>query len=99
MKMSPLNAVMFHAASGTQTTTPLPAEAALAEPSQAAPQNAAVDASKLVICLDVASQRFVQMLIEPGSQSVLRRFPHEGQLVFSRGVSAYLDTLSRKTDV
>ena len=48
---------------------------------------------RLTIEFDEASQRFVQTLLEGGSEEILRRYPNEGQLAFSRGVSAYVRAL------
>jgi hypothetical protein len=45
--------------------------------------------------LDEASGRFVQELLDPASNEILRAFPDESQLAFSRGVRAYLDAISR----
>jgi hypothetical protein len=50
---------------------------------------------RLRIEFDVAAERFVQTLVDPTSQSVLRRFPAENQLAFSRGVNAYMAALQR----
>lgn len=44
----------------------------------------------LVIEFDGAAERFVQTLIDPTDKSVLRRFPAEDQIAFSRGVNAYM---------
>lgn len=52
-------------------------------------------APKLTIEFDDAAGRFVQTLIDPTNQSVLRRFPAEYQLAFSRGVNAYMAALLR----
>ena len=46
--------------------------------------------SKLVIEFDQASQRFVQTLLDDVAHEILRRYPDEGQLAFSRGVNAYV---------
>ncbi len=43
----------------------------------------------LTIELDAAAQHFVQTLIDPASASLLRRYPAENQLAFSRGVHAF----------
>jgi uncharacterized FlaG/YvyC family protein len=44
----------------------------------------------LRIELDEAAGCFVQTLTDPNTHEVLRRFPHESQLAFSRAVRAYL---------
>ena len=46
--------------------------------------------SKLVIEFDQASQRFVQTLLDDAAHEILRRYPDEAQLAFSRGVNAYV---------
>lgn len=53
-------------------------------------------APRLVIERDEASQRFVQTLIDPANDSVVRRYPHEAELAFARGVNAYLHALARR---
>lgn len=53
-------------------------------------------APTLVIELDQASQRFVQTLIDEGARTVLRRYPNEEQLAFSRGVNAYVSAMRLK---
>jgi hypothetical protein len=44
----------------------------------------------LIIELDQSAQRFVQTLVDPATGAVLRRYPDEIQLTFSRGVAAYV---------
>ena len=46
--------------------------------------------SKLVIEFDQDSQRFVQTLLDDVARTILRSYPDEGQLAFSRGVHAYV---------
>lgn len=50
--------------------------------------------AELTIEFDEASERFVQTLVDPANQSVLRRYPAENQLAFSRGINAYMTALS-----
>lgn len=50
---------------------------------------------KLVIAFDEPSQRFVQMLVDETAHTILRRYPNEGQLAFSRGVNAYERAMRR----
>jgi hypothetical protein len=45
---------------------------------------------RVVIELDQAAERFVQTLFDGMSDTVLRRYPDEGQLAFSRGINAYV---------
>ena len=54
--------------------------------------------SKLVIEFDQPSQRFVQTLLDDVTHTILRRYPDEGQLAFSRGVNAYVRAM-RQTQV
>jgi hypothetical protein len=61
----------------------------------AAPQSSLAPA-RLVIELDAAAERFVQTLVDGVSDTVLRRYPNEGQLAFSRGVNAYLAAMARR---
>jgi hypothetical protein len=72
-----------HAASGPEANHAQAREAA-------APKTA-----RLVIELDEASARFVRTLIDNESASVLRRYPSDGQIEFSRGVAAYLAAIQR----
>ena len=61
----------------------------------AAPQPRSLLASRLVIELDAAAARFVQMRIGD-DDLVVRRYPDERQLAFSRGVNAYLAAVTRR---
>jgi hypothetical protein len=49
---------------------------------------------RLIIELDEAAERFVQTLVD--GVDVLRRYPDEAQLAFSRGVNAYMAALARR---
>lgn len=100
MNVSPLLSHPRAAATAkAATTTPAPAQAA--SPAAPEPERATLAAPQtlvapwLLIELDKASNRFVQTLVDPSSQSVLRRFPNEGQLAFSRGVNAYMKALGQ----
>ena len=62
---------------------------------RAAQRDASNPPPKLTIELDTASRRFVQTLFDGGSEEVLRRYPDEGQIAFSRGVNAYVRALQR----
>jgi hypothetical protein len=35
----------------------------------------------------------VQTVVDPANETVLRRFPEEGRLAFSRGVNAYVHAM------
>jgi hypothetical protein len=48
---------------------------------------------RLYIELDEAADRFVQTVVDPANETVLRRFPEEGRLAFSRGVNAYVHAM------
>jgi hypothetical protein len=50
---------------------------------------------RVVIELDEAAERFVQTLLDGAGETVLRRYPDEAQLAFSRGINAYLAALAR----
>ena len=74
----------------------LAAPDALPAPSSASAQSQPpLLAPHLFIEFDRDSQRFVQTVIDGESKTVLRRFPAENQLAFSRGVNAYLRALSQ----
>lgn len=45
--------------------------------------------ARLLIELDLASARFVQTMVDPSNDRVLRKFPTDGQIAFSRGIAAY----------
>ena len=70
-------------ASAGDSMAPRQAAAAMGSEQLSAP-------SKLVIELDQAAQRFVQTLLDDAAHVVLRRYPDEEQLAFSRGVNAYV---------
>ncbi|MDX2233640.1 MAG: flagellar protein FlaG [Hyphomonadaceae bacterium] len=53
-------------------------------------------AGHLRIELDAEAGRFVQTLTDAQTQEVLRRFPHESQLAFSRAVRAYASAQDRE---
>lgn len=72
----------------TDSSATITSSAAAAPPPLIAP--------RLLIEFDAASDRFVHTLIDPASQSVLRRFPNEGQIAFSRGVNAYVQAMRQK---
>lgn len=57
-----------------------------------APQGQASQA-KLRVEIDTVSGRFVHTLLDPRSQEVLAQYPNEGQLAFSRAISAYVQSL------
>lgn len=47
-------------------------------------------ASEMLIQVDKASGRFVSTVIDPDTQEILRQYPSETQLAYSRAVRAYL---------
>ena len=46
--------------------------------------------AKLQVTIDPESGRFVQTLLDPETKEVLAMYPTQGQLAFSRAISAYL---------
>jgi uncharacterized FlaG/YvyC family protein len=44
----------------------------------------------LLVEVDVAAGRFVQTILNRETKELLRQFPSEAQLAFSRGVRAYM---------
>jgi hypothetical protein len=76
----PVDVAKQHAASPVSTT---PAQTSLLPP-------------RVVIELDAAAERFVQTLVDGAGGAVLRRYPDEAQLAFSRGVNAYIAALTRR---
>ncbi len=50
---------------------------------------------RLSVRIDVQSGRFVNTLIDMSSQEILRQYPSDAQLAFSRAVKAYVDALAR----
>jgi hypothetical protein len=70
----------------------LPAQAV----SAATPTQPSLLPARLVIELDAVAERFVQTLVDGAGETVLRRYPDEAQLAFSRGVNAYLAALARR---
>ncbi|MES1201038.1 MAG: hypothetical protein ABUS57_06270 [Pseudomonadota bacterium] len=53
-----------------------------------------LSAAKLLVAIDEGSGRFVNTLLDPNSQEVLRQYPSDAQLAFSRAVKAYLEAMS-----
>lgn len=47
----------------------------------------------LQIHVDAEAGRFVNVLLDPHSQEVLRQYPNEGQLAYARAVNQYLRAL------
>jgi uncharacterized FlaG/YvyC family protein len=57
---------------------------------QPPPEQAPVQSSgRLTIELDRGAGVFVQRLIDPSTEEVIRQFPHEGQLMLARAQKAY----------
>ncbi|HVZ99078.1 MAG TPA: hypothetical protein VG841_02050 [Caulobacterales bacterium] len=50
--------------------------------------------AKLLIEIDKVSGRFVNTLLDPESEQVLRQYPSDAQLAFSRAVEVYLKAMS-----
>lgn len=51
---------------------------------------------KAEVRLDAEAQRFVHTLTDTSTAEMLRKYPSEAQLAYSRAVTAYLRTLSGK---
>lgn len=62
-------------------------------PEPSAP-NVAESSGRLTIELDQAAGVFVQRLIDPSTDEILRQFPHEGQLMMARAQKAYQDAVN-----
>jgi hypothetical protein len=56
-------------------------------------RQADLDPGVLQILVDADAGRFVNVLLDPHSQEVLRRYPSEGQLAYARAVNKYLRAL------
>jgi hypothetical protein len=81
---------------------PAPAPAQPSEPSPAAEaaarriaqyeamQHADLQPDKVLVRLDPDAQRFVATLTDSATSEMLRRYPSESQLAYSRAVMAYL---------
>ena len=67
-----------------------------AHASVATPPSPSLFPPRLVIELDQAAERFVQTLVDNAGDTVLRRYPDEAQLAFSRGVNAYMAAIARR---
>lgn len=67
------------------------AEQALEETTQQA--QASIAPAKLVIRVDADAGRFVNTLLDPHSDEVLRQYPSDAQLAYARAVNAYLRAL------
>ena len=50
---------------------------------------------KLIVEKDELAQRFVSTVVNVQTQEVERRFPNEGQLAFSRAITAYMKAQSK----
>lgn len=56
----------------------------------AAAQRSELTPSKVAIALDQESQRFISTLTDTSTSEMLRKYPSESQLAYSRAVMAYL---------
>jgi hypothetical protein len=63
------------------------------EPRDEQPAPSLLLSGELVVEIDAAAGRFVQRLHDRDTDEVLRQWPNEAQLAFSRGVRAYLAAL------
>lgn len=53
----------------------------------------AESAGRLTIELDAEAGVYVQRLIDPSTEEILRQFPHDSQLMLSRAFRAYRDAM------
>jgi uncharacterized FlaG/YvyC family protein len=49
---------------------------------------------RLLVQIDVESGRFVNTLLDAATEEVIRKYPSEAQLAYSRAVKAYLNALA-----
>jgi hypothetical protein len=87
---------------------PAPANASQANPAAAAAaaeqriadfeaaQRAELQPDKVIVRLDPEAQRFVATLTDSTTAEMLRRYPSESQLAYSRAVMAYLRAQAEK---
>ena len=61
-----------------------------------AAQRAELQPDKVLVRLDPDAQRFVSTLTDSATAEMLRRYPSEAQLAYSRAVMAYLRAQSQK---
>ncbi len=71
---------------GPKTAGPEP----LPESSELSLKLEAPQLTKVLVRIDTMSGRFVQTLLDRSTQEVLLQYPNEGQLAFSRAISAYV---------
>ena len=64
------------------------AKSAIAE--HAAAQRSELMPDKVAVALDQESQRFISTLTDASTAEMLRKYPSESQLAYSRAVMAYL---------
>jgi len=57
---------------------------------------AAAPSPKLLIEIDKASGRFINTLLDADGNKVIRQYPSDAQLAYSRAVTAYLKAMSIK---
>ncbi len=55
-----------------------------------------LEPSKLRVEIDTFSGRFVQTFLSPQTQEVLLKYPREGELEFSRAITAYVKALNAR---
>jgi hypothetical protein len=53
-------------------------------------QRSSLQPDKVLVSLDEGAQRFVSILTDSSTSEMLRRYPSESQLAYSRAVMAYL---------
>jgi hypothetical protein len=71
------------------------AKATVAQPAAEADTRASeATPTRLQVSLDKSAQRFVQVFTDPNTEDLVRRYPSEAQLAYSRAVIAYMRALS-----
>lgn len=87
-RLSPVWRVQLRAPDTMQAREPGPA------PKVEPPAPVQLVAGDVQILIDKASGRFINTLVDPDTQEVLRQYPSEAQLAYSRAVRAYLSALT-----
>lgn len=73
-----------------------PAESAPPKSAPPAGAHAAASSGRLTIAYDQEAGRFIQRLIDPATDEILRQFPHDSQLMMARAQKAYQAAVSEQ---
>jgi uncharacterized FlaG/YvyC family protein len=106
---SPIRAIDARLTSVMRVDVHLPKQDVVAARQQRAPASAQKDETpvrqtqsleppapgRLLVEIDVDSGRFVNTLLDPNTEEVIRKYPSDAQLAYSRAVRAYLNAISR----